>query len=335
VHHPAPLGWRARPAFAFASVVLLASVFQQAAAGGDTVEAKREEAARLTTAISDQAQRIVALDRRHRAAQERLAGTRERLREAETGIRAATERQEVARRRMAAAAIEAYVTGGSVTILGKRLKATSNLAVYDTYLGLVAGLDRRAIEALRGAREDLASRRASLEAAEARARTESGRIAADRSALLAAKDSQQDLLSRVNGELASLVAAEQARRARLAPAPLRATSVTGVAPTGQSPTAAAPTAAPAAAPAGAPAPAKGSTGSASDPFACIRQLESGNNYRSPGGGAYQFQDATWQSLGYSGSAQDHPPAVQDQAARELQARDGWGPWTTASACGLL
>jgi septal ring factor EnvC (AmiA/AmiB activator) len=310
----------------FAALVLLASALQQARAGGDTVEAKREEAARLTSAISEQAQRIVALDRRHRAAQERLADTRARMQEAETGIRAATERQEVARRRMAASAVQAYVTGGPITILGKRLKATSNLAVYDTYLSLVAGLDRRDIEGLRGAREDLAARRAALEATEARARAESGRIAADRGALLAAKEDQQDLLSRVNGELATLVAAEQARRARLAPAPLRAASVPAPRPAG---------APPAAAPAPAPAAAKGSAAPGSDPWTCIRQLESGNNYRSPGGGAYQFQDATWQSLGYTGSAQDAPPAVQDQAARELQARDGWKPWTTASACGLL
>jgi septal ring factor EnvC (AmiA/AmiB activator) len=327
VQHPEARGWRARPIFVFASLILVASVFQQATASGETVEAKREEAARLTTAISEQAQRIVALDRRHRAAQERLADTRARLQEASAGIRAATERQEAARRRMAASAVQAYVSGGPVTILGKRLKATSNLAVYDTYLGLVAGLDRRDIEGLRGAREDLAARRAALEAAEGRARAESGRIAADRGALLAAKEAQQDILSRVNGELATLVAAEQARRARLAPAPLRAASVPLAAPGSPS--------RPAAAPAPARAPANGSTASASDPFACIRQLESGNNYRSPGGGAYQFQDATWQSLGYSGSAQDAPPAVQDQAARDLQAREGWKPWTTASACGLL
>ncbi|HWI02258.1 MAG TPA: transglycosylase family protein, partial [Acidimicrobiales bacterium] len=70
-------------------------------------------------------------------------------------------------------------------------------------------------------------------------------------------------------------------------------------------------------------------------FACIRQLESGNNYKSPGGGAYQFQDATWRSLGYTGSAQDHPPEVQDEAARQLKARDGWRPWTTAPMCGKV
>ena len=90
------------------------------------------------------------------------------------------------------------------------------------------------------------------------------------------------------------------------------------------------TAAPAAASSAPP-----SSASDEETFACIRQLESGNNYKSPGGGAYQFQDATWRSLGYTGSAQDHPPAVQDQAARELKARDGWKPWTTAPMCGKV
>ncbi len=88
----------------------------------------------------------------------------------------------------------------------------------------------------------------------------------------------------------------------------------------------------------APAPtssAPPSSASDEETFACIRQLESGNNYKSPSGGAYQFQDATWQSLGYTGAAEDHPPAVQDQAARELKARDGWKPWTVAPLCGKV
>ena len=66
---------------------------------------------------------------------------------------------------------------------------------------------------------------------------------------------------------------------------------------------------------------------------CIRALESGNNYNSPGGGAYQFEDATWQSLGGTGHAQDAPPAEQDARAVELQQRSGWSQWTTAPRCG--
>lgn len=75
-------------------------------------------------------------------------------------------------------------------------------------------------------------------------------------------------------------------------------------------------------------------------WGCIRAHESGGttdtngNYSDPNGGAYQFEDGTWQSLGYSGSAQDYPPSVQDEAAQRLQAAEGWGPWpNTSRICG--
>src|SRR4051794_30170399 len=43
-------------------------------------------------------------------------------------------------------------------------------------------------------------------------------------------------------------------------------------------------------------------------------------------GAFQFSDATWHSLGYEGSAADHPFAVQLEGAKRLQARSGWSQW---------
>ena len=311
-----------------AAVALLVSLGHQAVAGADAVDERRAQAARLTADLADHAQRIVELDRRWRESEARLADAQSLVQQAETGIRSATARQDEARRRMRVHAIDAYTQGGSAAILGKRLRARSNLAVYDAYLSLVAGLDRSAIEELRGAREDLDAKRAAMRATVARVQAEADRIAADRRSLLAAEDEQRSVLARVNGELATLVAAEQARRAQLAVpvTPLQAASLTG--PAGVKPPAGG-------AGSAAPAASKPSSKSGSDPWACIRQLESGNNYRSPGGGAYQFTDETWHSLGYSGSAQDAPPEVQDKAARELQARAGWRPWTTAALCGLL
>ena len=65
-------------------------------------------------------------------------------------------------------------------------------------------------------------------------------------------------------------------------------------------------------------------------FAALRQCESGGNYRINTGngyyGAYQFARATWQGLGYSGLPHQASPATQDEAARKLQARSGWGQW---------
>ncbi len=97
---------------------------------------------------------------------------------------------------------------------------------------------------------------------------------------------------------------------------------------------------PAAAPAPAPAPAPaagGSDGSSTNTadWACIREHESGDNYSEHGGGAYQFELGTWESLtGLSSPAEDSSPAVQDSAALRLYAERGWEPWTTRYVCGL-
>ena len=71
-----------------------------------------------------------------------------------------------------------------------------------------------------------------------------------------------------------------------------------------------------------------------DVWAALRQCESNGNYADNTGngyyGAYQFSEATWQSLGLSGLPSDAPPAVQDQAAQRLQARSGWNQWPTCA-----
>jgi hypothetical protein len=67
-----------------------------------------------------------------------------------------------------------------------------------------------------------------------------------------------------------------------------------------------------------------------DVWAALRQCESGGNYADNTGngyyGAYQFSLGTWQGLGMTGIPSDAPPATQDQAARNLQSRSGWGQW---------
>jgi len=332
---------RAPALLVFLASALLVSLLLQSAsfsrvAGADAIDDKRAEADRLTNELSAQAQRVIDADRATRAAEAGMADAQESLRQAENGVRVATQHQDEARARLAGQAVDAYTHGGSISVLGKRLRANSDLVVYDTYLSLVAGMDRSAVEGLRATRQDLGARKALLATTVARAKDEAARIASEKSTLLAAEDTQKANLSKVNGEVASLVAAEQARRlaqaaaARPVPVPTLAIAAAG----GPQPAAAAgPSAAASPAPPPASAPAPSSNG---DAWACIRQLESGNNYSDPGGGAYQFVDSTWQSLGYSGAAEDYPPDVQDAGARELQAREGWAPWpNTARMCGLL
>ena len=87
-----------------------------------------------------------------------------------------------------------------------------------------------------------------------------------------------------------------------------------------------------------------SSGGANDPMegalAKLRQCESGGRYDLNTGngyyGAYQFSPTTWSRLGFPGLPHQAPPSVQDQAARKLQAKSGWGQWPAcARKLGLL
>ena len=68
-----------------------------------------------------------------------------------------------------------------------------------------------------------------------------------------------------------------------------------------------------------------------DKWERLRFCESTNNYQaiSPSGtyrGAYQFDFATWQTVGGTGDPAAAPPEEQDARARELYARRGPQPW---------
>jgi len=71
-----------------------------------------------------------------------------------------------------------------------------------------------------------------------------------------------------------------------------------------------------------------------DVWANLRQCESRGRYDINTGngffGAYQFLPQTWQGLGYPGLPHEAPPEMQDEAARKLQARRGWGQWPACS-----
>ncbi|HEX2047194.1 MAG TPA: transglycosylase family protein [Acidimicrobiales bacterium] len=325
------------------ALVLVALLATAAPAGAGQIEEKRSEAAAIASRLEEQARSIVALDREHRRARDEVVVADAAVARAEADLASATRRQDDARRLLVVHAQAAYASGGTVTFLGRMARATVNdAAARRTYLRIAAGEDRQAIGRLQAAREDLEARRKSL--ADAR-KTAAGRaevLASDLGRLDNAIAAQRALLATANGELARLVAAEQDRRdaeaARAAAArQVQAAAVAPATTAAPAPRAGAVTTVPRAPTTTAPTkPAPAASGdSVDETFACIRQLESGNNYKSPGGGAYQFLDSTWQSLGYSGSAQDHPPAVQDEAARRLLARDGWDQWSTARLCGRV
>jgi hypothetical protein len=71
-----------------------------------------------------------------------------------------------------------------------------------------------------------------------------------------------------------------------------------------------------------------------DPWAQLRQCESGGNYAINTGngfyGAYQFDLGTWRAYGGSGLPSDAAPAEQDRRAKLLYNARGWAPWPACS-----
>ncbi|MEA2828150.1 MAG: resuscitation-promoting factor RpfB [Actinomycetota bacterium] len=314
-------------------LTVLALVVGAVGAGADEIGDKQAEAEAVAGRLADQARAIVALDKEHRAAEDRLGQVQVALDQAQTELAGASTRQEEARRLLVAHAQAAYVTGGSISFVGNLANgAAPDGVARNTYMRLVTGEDRQAVGRMRAAREDLEIRRTQLDAARRKAADQADTVSGDLEELQHAMTAQRAQVAKVDGELATLVVAEQARAEEAARQERALRDAEAAAARAK----AVPTAA--AAPsilAAASTPAPGLALSMDEAFACIRQLESGNNYSAPGGGAYQFLDATWGSLGYSGSAQDHPPTDQDDGAHRLQARSGWGQWTTASLCGLI
>jgi len=316
------------------TAVLVALAAAATPAGADQADEKRAEAAAIAAKLEGQATKIVALDKAHRAAREELAGAEAAVARAETEVAATGRRHEEARRLLVSHAQYAYTSGGSISFLDNMVNSTGDdVTVRRTYLRVVSGEDTDAIGRLRAAGQDLRVRQDRLDEARRKAGATAEAIAADRDSLAGAVASQRALLGRVNGEVAAMVAAEQARR------DAEAGRLEAVRRANQPPPAAAPRApgpaGNATGPATTAAPKPAASASVAETFACIRQLESGNNYKSPGGGAYQFLDSTWHSLGYTGTASDYPPEVQDEAALRLLARSGWGQWTTAPLCGRV
>jgi peptidoglycan hydrolase CwlO-like protein len=288
------------------------------------IEDKRAEAARIAAQIDAGAAHVTQLSKQAWRAKDQLGGTEAALAQATSQATAADAHLHDTQARLADQAVDAYVHGGSAGLLSELTKSNgSDLGVRRQYASLAAGQDQQAIDDMRAAREDLASRRASLRRIAGVRAAAVTQLSKQTVALNQAQNGEKAMLGKVQGELATLVAADQARRdaeaaARAKAAALAATaSRTPVVPTsfhGWSPM----------------PPGWQPLGGT---FACIRQMESGDNYSEPGGGAYQFLDSTWHSLGQPGTASDAPPWVQDAMAVALQQRSGWGQWTTAPLCG--
>ncbi len=232
-------------------------------------------------------------------------------------------------------AINAFVGAGSGSDLSSILNsAGSDLPLRQEYLSVATGDLSTAVSALQGAEEREMADQVQLRASLHSAQLAVDALEADSSKLAAEVANEQATLNSVNSQIAALVAQAQAQAQAKAQAAARAALAPVIQTVQGLPS-----------PSGFAAAAGGAAGTSSwggNPappspaaFAALRQCESGDNYTDNTGngyyGAYQFSLSTWQGMGYPGLPSNAPPAMQDQAARQLQAEDGWGQWPACSS----
>jgi cell wall-associated NlpC family hydrolase len=202
--------WLAAAAVALLTVVTLCPGGRVAA---DPLEDKRREAEQLARELEEQGRQESQLAEELAVARlqaDRAAGD---ANAAEREVRETDRRVLQVRARLTGHAVDAYVRGGEMPVV--QLMAggdVDEMAIRVTYVKQVAWEERSDLEELKVAREELAERRAHLRRVQDSAREALARVEARKRAAAEVTEAQQATLARVQGELATLVAAEQRRR---------------------------------------------------------------------------------------------------------------------------
>ena len=216
-----------------------------APASADPLADKRAEAARIREQLERQGEKVSVLAEQSNRAQLKMSQVEGSLAKAAADVARSDERLQSVRARLATAAVLAYVHGGNNSLIGKLARGTQDdMIVRTQYLRVTAADQRRVIAEVRTAKQDFELQKSRLDAERKAAAEAADQATSASRAAQEAEDAQKAVLGQVNGEVAELMAAEQARleaeEARNRPAAVAATVAPPVTEPPRVPTTAAP-----------------------------------------------------------------------------------------------
>ena len=201
---------------------IAASLLAPAVASADPIADKQAQAAAIQDQIDANGDRISALGEQLNGAQLHLEQAQQTIADAEAKIAAAQAEMKRVRGLVAERAASVYRRAAGGRSLDEfDLSDTHHLIKRQKYAAAQANQDDSLLHQLQDAKSQLAEQRAAAEKAQADAESERAQIDSSRQAVEAANAQQQQLLGQVQGELATLVQAEQQRRAAAAAATAR------------------------------------------------------------------------------------------------------------------
>jgi cell wall-associated NlpC family hydrolase len=264
----APRARYARWLAALALVVALVPVLSAGRAHGDPIDDKRAEASALQDQMDANGAKLDALSERYNGAQYRFEQAQAAADDAQQKLDATEAQVAQLKEQVQERAAALYRGVGQGPPVNLDVSSASKLISSSKFSKSAAQHDIDLVKQLRSAEKTLQDQKAAAEQAQADARDEQAQIGKAQAAVESANAQQEQLLSQVTGEIAQLVAQEQARReaAALAEAQQRFTDA-AASNQSQAPSAtpsATPPAAPPAAPKSGPVPtpSKGGGGTA-------------------------------------------------------------------------
>ena len=203
----------ARLTLAGVCIAMLGGGLAPSAASGATVADKVAQARQLKAEIDANGEKISILAERYNGAQIALAAATRSISGIKSQIARAQAQADRTAVTVARRAATLYMSVGSQSPIGWMDASNVNEAGSRSVYGAVtADRDRLSLEQLAASRADLRVKTSELEDAQQRAQREIDEIAASRREVEAANAKQADLLAGVNGEIATLVAEEEARK---------------------------------------------------------------------------------------------------------------------------
>ena len=196
---------------ALALVVALVPLISVGRAYGDPIDDKRAEAQQLQNEIDANGAQLDALSERYNGAQYRFEQAQAAATEAQQKLDATTAEVAHLRTLVNERGAELY-RGAGQGPTSLDVSSANSLISSSKYGALAAKHDTKLLDDLRRAERTLRDQQAQAEQAQADAQDEQRAIAKAQAGVEAANAKQEQLLSQVNGEIAQLVAEEQARK---------------------------------------------------------------------------------------------------------------------------
>ena len=196
---------------ALALVVALVPLISVGRAHGDPIDDKRAEAQQLQSEIDANGAQLDALSERYNGAQYRFEQAQAAAAEAQQKLDATTAEVAHLRTLVNERGAELY-RGAGQGPTSLDVSSANSLIASSKYSALAAKHDTKLLDDLRRAERTLRDQQAQAEQAQADAQDEQRAITNAQAGVEAANAKQEQLLSQVNGEIAQLVAEEQARK---------------------------------------------------------------------------------------------------------------------------